>query len=48
MPSERWEKTTIDDLQDVEWIGREIKVKKAEQKDRSRRNNRHFDNKTNV
>ena len=41
MTSESLEKTAIDDLQDVEWMGREIRVNKAEQKDRSRRNNRH-------
>ena len=41
MTSKSSEKTAIDDLQDVEWMGREIRVNKAEQKDRSRRNNRH-------
>ena len=40
MNSESSEKTAIDDLQDVEWMGREIRVNKAEQKNRSRRNNR--------
>ena len=41
MTSESSEKTAIDDLQDVEWMGREIRVNKAEKKDRSRRNSRH-------
>ncbi len=41
MTSESSEKNAIDDLQDVEWMGREIRVKKAEQKDRSRRNSRY-------
>ena len=41
MISESSEKNAIDDLQDVEWMGREIRVNKAEQKDRSRRNSRH-------
>ena len=41
MNSESSEKNAIDDLQDVEWMGREIRVIKAEQKDRSRRNSRH-------
>ena len=40
MTSESSEKNAIDDLQDVEWMGREIRVNKAEQKDRSRRNSR--------
>ena len=40
MTSERSEKTAIDHLQDVEWMGREIRVNKAEKKDRPRRNNR--------
>ena len=39
MTSERSEKNAIDDLQDVEWMGREIRVKKAEKKNRYRRNN---------
>ena len=47
MNSESSEKTAIDDLQDVEWMGREIRVNKAEQKDRSRRNNRRYDSKNN-
>ena len=42
MTSESLEKTAIDDLQDVEWMGREIRVNKAEQKDRSRRKSRHY------
>ena len=28
------EKKAIDDLQDVEWMGREIRVNKAEKRDR--------------
>ena len=32
MNSENAEKTAIDDLQDVEWMGREIRVFKAEQR----------------
>ena len=48
MTSESSEKTAIDDLQDVEWMGREIRVNKAEQKDRSRRNNRHHDSRNNI
>ena len=47
MNSESSENTAIDDLQDVEWMGREIRVNKAEQKDRSRRNNRRYDSKNN-
>ena len=34
MNSENAEKTAIDDLQDVEWMGREIRVFKAEKRDR--------------
>ena len=41
MTIENSKKNSIDDLQDVEWMGREIRVYKAEQKDRSRRNSRH-------
>tara|TARA_B100001778_G_C18215142_1_gene461848 strand:+ start:205 stop:495 length:291 start_codon:yes stop_codon:yes gene_type:complete len=41
------EKNAIDDLQDVEWMGREIRVYEAEQKDRSPRGNRHHINKRN-
>ncbi|WP_288348133.1 RNA recognition motif domain-containing protein [uncultured Prochlorococcus sp.] len=48
MTSKSSEKTAIDDLQDVEWMGREIRVNKAEQKDRSRRNNRHHGSKNNI
>jgi len=47
MNSESSEKAAIDDLQDVEWMGREIRVNKAEQKDRSRRNNRRYEIKNN-
>ena len=39
------EKTAIEDLQDVEWMGREIRVYEAEQKDRSPRGNRRYENK---
>ena len=39
MTSESSEKTAIDDLQDVEWMGREIRVNKAEQKQRYPRKN---------
>ena len=42
------EKTAIDDLQDVEWMGREIRVYEAEQRARSPRGNRHFDNKKRI
>ena len=48
MNSESSEKTAIDDLQDVEWMGREIRVNKAEQKDRFRRNNRHHGSRNNT
>ena len=48
MYSESSEKNAIDDLQDVEWMCREIRVNKAEQKDRSRRNNRHLGSKNNI
>ena len=41
------EKTAIDDLQDVEWMGREIRVYEAEKRDRSPRSNRRFNNKNN-
>ena len=42
MTSESSEKTAIDDLQDVEWMGREIRVYKAEQRDRSSTKNRRY------
>ena len=48
MTSESSENTAIDDLQDVEWMGREIRVNKAEKKDRSRRNNRYHGGKNNI
>ena len=48
MTSVSSEQTAIDDLQDVEWMGREIRVNKAEQKDRSRRNNRDHGFKNNM
>ncbi len=41
------EKTAIDDLQDVEWMGREIRVYEAEQRDRSPRGNRSYDKRKN-
>ena len=34
MANEKSEQTAIEALQDVEWMGREIRVHKAEQKDR--------------
>ena len=48
MTSENSEKTAIDDLQDVEWMGREIRVYKAKQKDRSTRNNRYHGSRNNF
>ena len=39
MSNQSSEETAIDDLQDVEWMGRAIRVYKAEQKDRSRKIN---------
>tara|TARA_X000000950_G_scaffold177308_1_gene215175 strand:- start:348 stop:638 length:291 start_codon:yes stop_codon:yes gene_type:complete len=48
MNSESSEKNAIYDLQDVEWMGREIRVNKAEQKDRSRRNNKYQGNKNKI
>ena len=39
------EKTAIDDLQDVEWMGREIRVYEAERRDRYPRRNRRYDKK---
>ena len=41
------EKNAIDDLQDVEWMGREIRVYKADQKERSLISNRRNYNKKN-
>ena len=38
------EKTAINDLQDVEWMGREIRVYEAEPRDSSPRGNRGYDN----
>ena len=46
--SENFEKTAIDDLQDAEWMGREIRVNNAAQKDHSTRNNRHNGSKNKV
>ena len=45
MTSENSEQNAINDLQDVEWMGREIRVYKAEQKDRFPRNKRGYENK---
>ena len=45
MTNESSEKNAIDDLQDVEWMGREIRVYKAEERARSPRGNRRYDNK---
>ena len=39
------EKNAIDDLQDVEWMGREIRVYEAERRDRYPRRNRRYDKK---
>ena len=39
------EKKAIDDLQDVEWMGREIRVYEAEKRNRSHRSSRRFGNK---
>jgi len=47
MTNEISEKNAIDDLQDVEWMGREIRVFKAEQRAHSPRNNRRYYNKKN-
>ena len=41
------EKTAINDLQDVEWMGREIRVYEAEPRDSSPRGNRRYDNRKN-
>tara|TARA_Y200000002_G_C22196068_1_gene461359 strand:- start:138 stop:428 length:291 start_codon:yes stop_codon:yes gene_type:complete len=48
MTNESSEKNAIDDLHDVEWMGREIRVHKAEKKDRFRRNNRPYGSKNNT
>ncbi len=45
MTNESSEKNAIDDLQDVEWMGREIRVFKADKKDSSFGNNKSFDKK---
>ncbi len=42
MANKSSEKKAIDDLQDVEWMGREIRVKKAEPKQSSRMNKRRY------
>ena len=39
------EKNAIDDLQDIEWMGREIRVYEAYQKDRTPMKNRRYNNK---
>ena len=39
------EKNAIDDLQDIEWMGREIRVYEADQKDRTPMKNRSYNNK---
>ena len=41
------ETTAINDLQDVEWMGREIRVYKAEQRSRSHRKNGGYERKKN-
>ena len=41
------EKNAIDDLQDVEWMGREIRVYEADQKAISPMRNRRYENKKN-
>ena len=45
MSNQSSEKTAIDDLQDVEWMGREIRVYKAKPRDRSSKKNQRFENK---
>ena len=45
MNNDSLEKNAINDLQDVEWMGREIRVYKAEQRARSPRSNRRYENK---
>ena len=45
MSNQSSEQTAIDDLQDVEWMGREIRVHKAEQRNHSLRKNRRYENK---
>tara|TARA_Y100000994_G_C15453876_1_gene343814 strand:- start:189 stop:476 length:288 start_codon:yes stop_codon:yes gene_type:complete len=47
MSNNRSEKSAIDDLQDIEWMGREIRVFEAEQKERSPQKNRRYNNKKN-
>ena len=42
MANKSSEKKAIDDLQDVEWMGREIRVNKAEPKQSSRMNKRRY------
>ena len=39
------EKKAIDDLQDVEWMGREIRVYESDLRDRSPMKNRRYENK---
>jgi len=45
MISESSEKKAIDDLQDIEWMGREIRVYKSQKRDNYPRQNRRYDNK---
>ena len=47
MISNSSEKTAIDDLQDVEWMGREIRVYQAKRIDRSPRGKKSYYNKKN-
>ena len=47
MKSKSSEEKAIDDLQDVEWMGREIRVNNAEKKDRYRGKNGRFNTKNN-
>ena len=44
MNKDNIEKNAINDLQDVEWMGREIRVYEAEPRDSSPRGNRRYDN----
>ena len=45
MNNQSSEQKAINDLQDVEWMGREIRVYKAEQRNRSPKQNRRYKNK---
>ena len=44
MINKRAETNAIYDLQDVEWMGREIRVYEADQKDRNPMRNRRYEN----